>query len=224
MTLEESVFGNNCIVKSRLFDYGFKEQNGICSFEKLIMKDSFMVSVLIDNDKVKGNVIDQSTGEAYDIFRREGATGKFAGEVREAYTALLYDIKEKCCILEMYKGDQANRIIGLMEEKYGDSPEFLWENYPDFSIYRNRDTGKWYSLIMNLSMDHFIPGEKDTAVCMNLKISKERIPELLDCRNFFPAYHMNKKYWISVILDGNIDDKAIMDLIEESHMYSMKKK
>ncbi|MCQ2555261.1 MAG: MmcQ/YjbR family DNA-binding protein [Clostridia bacterium] len=183
-----------------------------------------MVSVLIDNDKVKGNVIDQSTGEAYDIFRREGATGKFAGEVREAYTALLYDIKEKCCILEMYKGDQANRIIGLMEEKYGDSPEFLWDNYPDFSIYRNRDTGKWYSLIMNLGMDHFIPGEKDTAVCMNLIISKERIPELLDCRNFFPAYHMNKKYWISVILDGTIDDKVIMDLIEESHMYSMKKK
>ena len=32
-----------------------------------------------------------------------------------------------------------------------------------------------------------------------------------------PAYHMNKRHWISIILDGSMSDTDICMLIEDSH-------
>ena len=32
-----------------------------------------------------------------------------------------------------------------------------------------------------------------------------------------PAYHMNKRHWISVILDGSIGEAELERLIEDSH-------
>lgn len=31
-----------------------------------------------------------------------------------------------------------------------------------------------------------------------------------------PAYHMNKEHWLSIILDGTMDDADILRLVEES--------
>lgn len=32
----------------------------------------------------------------------------------------------------------------------------------------------------------------------------------------FPAYHMNKQTWISVLLDGTLTDEEVMGLVERS--------
>ncbi len=32
-----------------------------------------------------------------------------------------------------------------------------------------------------------------------------------------PAYHMNKQHWISIILDGSMDDEDILRLIQDSY-------
>ena len=34
---------------------------------------------------------------------------------------------------------------------------------------------------------------------------------------------MNKKYWISIVLDDSIPDNVIMNLISESHDFSLEK-
>ena len=39
---------------------------------------------------------------------------------------------------------------------------------------------------------------------------------------FYPAYHMNKDKWISILMDGTVPAKEIMELIELS--YSLTKK
>lgn len=58
---------------------------------------------------------------------------------------------------------------------------------------------------------------------MNVKLPKEMIEELLKTNNYYKAYHMNKKYWITFILDDSISDEEIMKLIEISHSYTEKK-
>ena len=40
---------------------------------------------------------------------------------------------------------------------------------------------------------------------------------LVDERQIFKAYHMNKNHWISVVLDNNIDIEYIKELIELSY-------
>jgi predicted DNA-binding protein (MmcQ/YjbR family) len=59
---------------------------------------------------------------------------------------------------------------------------------------------------------------------INLKLDKEKIPELIKRHGFYPAYHMNKKYWISIVLDNIISDKELLTLVEESYNYAVGKK
>ncbi len=55
-------------------------------------------------------------------------------------------------------------------------------------------------------------------VRINLKCDPDRA---LDLRSKYdavlPGYHMNKKHWNTVILDGSIPDNEIMDMIDHSY-------
>ena len=43
------------------------------------------------------------------------------------------------------------------------------------------------------------------------------IKELIKNNGFYKAYHMNKKSWISVILDNTLDNEIIYSLIDQSY-------
>ena len=34
-------------------------------------------------------------------------------------------------------------------------------------------------------------------------------------------YHMNKQHWITIVLDDTVSDSIIMNLIEESHQFTV---
>ena len=52
---------------------------------------------------------------------------------------------------------------------------------------------------------------------LNLKYPTDNISDIIDNQNIFPAYHMNKKHWISVVLDKNIKLETIKELIDISY-------
>ena len=51
---------------------------------------------------------------------------------------------------------------------------------------------------------------------LNVKLNPEVIESLIDKKHFFPAYHMNKKYWITILLDSDMDLDLVKSLIDES--------
>ncbi len=51
---------------------------------------------------------------------------------------------------------------------------------------------------------------------MNVKCDPILIGSLLKDNGIYPAYHMNKAYWITIMLDGSIDDDKIKWLIDMS--------
>ena len=51
---------------------------------------------------------------------------------------------------------------------------------------------------------------------MNVKLPPDLINDLLKKEGFYKAYHMNKKYWISFILDDSIKDQELEELINIS--------
>lgn len=55
-----------------------------------------------------------------------------------------------------------------------------------------------------------------TDVC-NLKNRPECIQELIDYKRFYPAYHMNKTYWFTILLDQELSWKQLQELIDESY-------
>lgn len=53
---------------------------------------------------------------------------------------------------------------------------------------------------------------------INLKVAPEDGSELRDQYPFVqPAYHMNKKYWITVVLGAKVPDKLLRSLIDGSY-------
>ena len=53
---------------------------------------------------------------------------------------------------------------------------------------------------------------------MNLKCDPERSPELREEHEaIVPGYHMNKKHWNTLVLDGSLPAELIRELVEHSY-------
>lgn len=53
---------------------------------------------------------------------------------------------------------------------------------------------------------------------VNLKCDPERAIELRELHEeIVPGYHCNKKHWNTIYLNGNLDKKLIVDLIQHSY-------
>jgi predicted DNA-binding protein (MmcQ/YjbR family) len=76
---------------------------------------------------------------------------------------------------------------------------------PEVLVYKV--AGKVFALL--------IPDE--VPVRMNLKCDPERALELRDrYESILPGYHMSKKHWNTLLLDGSLPSKLVRELIEHS--------
>ena len=76
---------------------------------------------------------------------------------------------------------------------------------------------------MNVKRDRFgLEGEKTVPV-LNVRIDPDDKERLVDMQAIFPAYHMNKKHWISIFLDGRTDSEIIKKLLDDSYSLALKK-
>lgn len=115
-------------------------------------------------------------------------------------------------------------VIKYVNEKYGVQPEFLWENNFDDGALRHSDTKKWFGIIMMNTKRSVLGLSGDGRVdVMNVKADPLLIERLIDGKGYLPAYHMNKRHWITLLLDGSVDEKALFALIDRSYELTRKK-
>lgn len=221
----EKIFKNKIFDSEKLLKFGFKRKYGTFVYTQTIMDGQFFLEVEISGRKdIKTKLTDSLSKDEYTLHLLEEASGTFVGEVRENYEAVLGLIAEKCCQKRYFMTEQANRLTDLILAKYGDTPEFLWEKFPGFGVFRNPESRKWYGLISVVDRSKLVAGQKGKVEILNLKLEKSTIESLQNVAGFFPAYHMNKKNWVTIILDGTVSDGKIMLLVEESNRLSAQRK
>ena len=221
--IEKGIFKRYIPDNDKLIAYGFKFANGEYTYNKKILDNSLLVVVSIINSNVFGKIIDLDAECEYTNFRIDSNYGSFAGSVKKAFEEVLLDIRDNCFNMKLFVTPQANRIGLLIKNKFGDLPFYEWESTPDTGVFKHNVTKKWYAIIMNVKRCKLSSGEELVDV-INLKIDSEKITNLLKVKGYYPAYHMNKKYWISIILDETVDDDVIMSLVCESYDFASKKK
>lgn len=124
----------------------------------------------------------------------------------------------------MDKPSQSKRIIKYIKDKYDTDPEYLWVKFPNYSVFRNPLSGKWFAGIMDVPESKLgLEGEKTVEV-INVKCGHIMAGSLLKEKGFFSAYHMKKDNWVSVILDGTVSDERIAELLELSYFSTLGKK
>ncbi|MCR5207486.1 MAG: MmcQ/YjbR family DNA-binding protein [Eubacterium sp.] len=114
--------------------------------------------------------------------------------------------------------------IDYIENEFGVEGEQLWIQFPDYAVFRNRINKKWFALIGSIERNKLGLEGKERADFINLKCDPILIGSLLHNKGFFPAYHMNKKSWLTVILDGSVNGDELKDLIHLSYEIIEKKK
>ena len=225
MTIEQDIFKRAKIDFNKLAGYGFVKSELGWIYDKTFMNGDFKAVVRIDyNGNISGNVYETDCDEIYFPLRVESMAVGFAGEVRGEYEKILKDIKAHCCQINYFMFSQANRLAQRCYEKYGDYPCFPWDKFDGFGVFKNPNNNKWYALIMNIDrskLDDSCSGETEA---VNIKSDKEKISTLIKQNGFYPAYHMNKKNWVTVILDDTVDDDLLFELVDESHAFTLDKR
>lgn len=103
----------------------------------------------------------------------------------------------------------------FISSTYNATAEYPWLKYPDYEVFRHSENNKWFALIMDVPKSVFGCGEGVFDI-LNVKCDPVMIGAFLSETGFFPAYHMSKSNWISVALDGSVDDEKIKMLIDIS--------
>lgn len=112
-----------------------------------------------------------------------------------------------------------------IRDQYGVEPDFPWENDFVSAVFRHKDNRKWFALIMNVGKDKLGLEGDGTVDCMNLKIDDPILHDMLiHDKGIIPSYHMNKRHWITVLLDGTVSDNKVFELINVSYQATMSRK
>ena len=208
--------------KKKAISFGFIEENGIFKFSSLILEDDFQMVVSIVDKEIIFQVYDQETGDLYPQVHMESMRGSFVGAVREACLEVLYQIRKSCFDVQDFICPQTERVMAIVQEKYGNQLEYLWEKSPDTAVLRHVSNQKWYAVLMKISWEKLDRAREDLVEVINVK--HDQVVSLLQEKGIYPAFHMNKRYWISVPLDESLSDQQILDLIERSWDLTRKKK
>ena len=222
--LESEVFKKRKLINDKLIPYGFVKENDIYKYSTLIMNDTFRVDITIDSKgKVIGKVYDLEGEYEYTNFRLKNVKGEFVNSVKNEYIKVLEDIADKCYMKEYFIYKQTNEIANLIKEKYHVLPEFLWKSNPNYGIFRNKSSNKWFAAIMNIDKSKLNSEESGKVEVLNVKLD-DLVDVYLKKEKIYPAYHMNKKSWVSIILDNTLSNKEIMSLIDISYDLSNRKR
>ena len=202
-------------------EYGFVENQGVWTFSSTVLQGDFLMIVTVEDGVLALQVYDQETGDLYPQVHMESMRGTFVGSVREACLEVLYQVRKACFDVQDFICPQTKRIMTQVQEKYGNQLEYLWEKSPDTAVLRHEDNQKWYAVLVRISWDKLEKGREGLVEAVNLK--HDQVSDLLVKKGIYPAFHMNKRYWISVPLDDSLTDEEVLELIEKSWNLTLKK-
>ena len=89
---------------------------------------------------------------------------------------------------------------------YGTSPDYPFDDWMESAVLRHADNKKWYAIAMKVSRRKFGFDSDEVIDVVNLKLPTEMFGSFSDADGVYPAYHMNKLHWISVLLPDAPDD------------------
>ena len=91
-------------------------------------------------------------------------------------------------------------------DTYGTSPDYPFDEDFEAAVLRHVYNRKWYAIVMRVSRRKFDLNSDEVIDIVNLKLPTEMFGSFSAADGVYPAYHMNKLHWISVLLPDAPDD------------------
>lgn len=216
------IFKNKRLNVEKILQHGFIREGKFFVRREKIFND-FTAEIIID---AGGNVttkIFDTDGELYTLHLVEDASGRFVGSVKDAHEKFLQEIAANCFDEQFFACEQSLKLVEYIREKFSDTPEFLWEKFPNYAVFRRRDNRKWYAVIMVVPRNKLQLSGADELEIVNLRVEPEELNRIVDGEKYFRGWHMNKKSWMTLRLDGVLSDEEIFSRLEQSYRLAARK-
>lgn len=112
-------------------------------------------------------------------------------------------------------------VFEYVKEKYATEPDYPWSD--DSAVLRCSNNRKWYGLVMQVGRNKLGLEGEGNVDALNVKCDPVFTGMLRIKPGFFPAYHMNKEHWITILLDHTVPDDEVKKCIDMSYELVRKK-
>ncbi|MBR4292476.1 MAG: MmcQ/YjbR family DNA-binding protein [Clostridia bacterium] len=86
------------------------------------------------------------------------------------------------------------------------SPDYPFDDANQTAVLRHESNRKWFGIVMYISKSKLGIHDSAYADVLNVKLPLEMFGYFTEKDGVFPAYHMSKKHWVSILLEKADDD------------------
>ena len=234
------IFRSAKIKKDSLTAAGFETSDGTMYTKNTTVSNGAFnanITLSLSEQTLTVHLFDSATGERYALFDMPSSHGAFVASLREEVQQIIDKTRAKCFESKDLKDD----YIAWIKSQFGAEPDFPWPDDAPWSFVFRCPNEKWFALVMrikyrqlgqsgqakNCSRNFFnafqsitgcqqpYSGDEEVWV-VNMKADQAEIPNLIDKKSIFPAWHMNKKHWITVLLTAVTDFEKLCELTQKS--------
>ena len=97
-------------------------------------------------------------------------------------------------------------FLNMCLNSYGTLADYPFDDNNLTAVLRHSDNRKWYAIVMKVSRRKFGIESDEAVDVVNLKLPTEMFGSFGVSDGVYPAYHMNKLHWISVLLPDTSEE------------------
>lgn len=112
--------------------------------------------------------------------------------------------------------DMREAVFAHVRARHGVEPAWLWPRHPDCAALRHAD-GRWFGVVLKVRRTAVgLEGDGEIDL-LNVKRDPDS-PVSPEGLVFLPAWHMNRRHWGGVPLDGSESPDRVLAALDRSHL------
>lgn len=193
--------------------YGFQKKEGRYELRAPLAHPEFYVVITIYAQHFEIVVKECLDDAEYALFHVESAKGSFVEGIRKDVDDIMEAVISNCFLEPIARKELLNYVC----QCHGTALQQPWERYKEYFTVKTKNKKKWYAVFMRVPFKSLGIEKEGMTDIVNVKGLPEQIAERIDLAHYFPAYHMNKKHWLSVLLDAAVDIEEVKKLLDDSY-------
>ncbi|MBP3431253.1 MAG: MmcQ/YjbR family DNA-binding protein [Clostridia bacterium] len=113
------------------------------------------------------------------------------------------------------------QVIDFVSEVFGIQPDYPFDKEFKTAIFRHKQNRKWFGAIILVRKNKLCGKESRIVDVLDVKVDPLLKEALLSKKGIYPAYHMNKVHWVSVLLE-EAEEQDVKTLLELSYALTKK--
>ena len=197
--------------QATLAEWGF--ENG--QARHVLVEGEFELGMTLLDQELELVVYDLAMEEPYTLFEVASASGALVTALRQQVD----DILNRILGQQIQDNPLVERLVDYVATTYGLAPAHPFKRHPEIIGFKVPTVDKLFGIFLPVDYCRLDKTSlrTDQVLVLNLKGKPEHIVERIDYCRYFPAYHMNKKHWFSVLLDAQTDWNQLTSLLAESY-------